>query len=182
MPPSHNQYHDLVILPFLVNGMPLLCKPSKFPPIWWVTSPAYIIHQNFLFWNFHQNHSPKKFPFLETISKFGSHMTWLYKPSKFPFLVISSKSKSGNLSFFGSHMTCLYKPSKFPFWEVTWPASICKSHDLPIRPINRLPCRGCTINPWENPAGYQKRKSMEFTSFLSHQLIVINDFVPTDLP
>ena len=71
MPPSHNQYHDLVILPFLVNDMSLLYKPSKFPLIWWVTSPAYIIHQNFLFWKFHQNHSPKIFPFLEIISKFG---------------------------------------------------------------------------------------------------------------
>jgi len=28
---SHNQYCDLVILPFLVNGMSLLCKPSNFP-------------------------------------------------------------------------------------------------------------------------------------------------------
>ena len=62
-PPSHNQYHDLVILPFLVNGMSLLCKPSKFPPIWWVASPAYIIHQNFFFWNFHQSYPIKNFLF-----------------------------------------------------------------------------------------------------------------------
>jgi len=82
--------------------------------------PYYTSHQNFLFWNFHQNHSPKKFPFLETISKFGK----TFPKRKFPFLEFYQKSPSQNISFFGNHFQiwkshdCHQFPKKeFPFLE-----------------------------------------------------------------
>jgi len=99
--------------------MSLLCKPSKFPSIWWVTSPAYVIHQNFLFWKFHQNHSPKKFPFLETISKFGK----TFPKRKFPFLEFYQKSPSQKISFFGKNVS----PDQKNFHQKI--AFFGKSHD-----------------------------------------------------
>ena len=86
-----NAYISHQKFPFLVSHMTCLHKHQSSCNFCfsWVTWPAYIIHQNFLFWKSH----PKPFPVVAYISHQNSlfwyfhiwQVTWPLPPTRFPY-------------------------------------------------------------------------------------------------